>query len=121
LFSFAQNRVERFVSNHMVGMEEHNLFNMETLLFQSAQGIHLLFDNDSIAQVLGKPQAEEELLCAQNMDIIQEILIRLMEKKSLREKKLFLRSLDRETYELLMRTYFHIVDNAVLASTLLKH
>jgi hypothetical protein len=42
-------------------------------------------------------------------------------RESLDEKRAYLESLNEETYELLVRTYFNIVENAVLESTDLKH
>ena len=93
---------------------------MEALLVQSAQGIHLLFDNSSIAAVM-KKHSSEDFLTSDNLDKIQKTLKQLMQYRSLAEKRHFLTTLDQDSYELVIRTYFHIVDHAVLASTSLKH
>lgn len=94
---------------------------LEYLFAQSAQGIHLLFDNASIAKIMSQPSEELDVFNFENLDRIQNIFSDFANRESLEEKQAYLDSLDEQTYELLVRTYFNIVENAVLESTELKH
>ncbi len=94
---------------------------IEYLLSQSTQGIHLLFDNNSIAKILSNPTENIDFFTVDNIKKVQGILKDFIERKSLSEKQKFLKNLDVDTYELLVRTYFNIVDNAVLEATEHKH
>lgn len=98
-----------------------NLEQIEYLLSQSTKGIHLLFDNDSIARILSNPTENLDFFNVDNIKKVQNILKQFIERKTFIEKQSFLRNLDALTYELLVRTYFNIVDNAILEATERKH
>ncbi len=104
-----------------MSIHEKHLDEIEFLLAQSMNGVHLLFDNTEIAQVLNKPTEEKELFSFENMDKIQDLFSQLIEKSSVPEKLDFIHGLPTHEFELLLRTYFHILDNTVLANTELKH
>jgi len=76
-------------------------------------GIHLLFDNETVARVLKTPTDEKELFHNRNLDKIQILFADFVQKESFVEKQEYLQSLDEESFELLLRTYFHIVDNSL--------
>lgn len=97
-----------------VGINDSHLDQIEHLLAQSMNGIHLLFENETIRQILKKPTEEMELFHQRNLNRIQELFTELIHRDSLIDKQIYLQSLDPESYELLLRTYFHIVDNSVL-------
>jgi hypothetical protein len=84
-------------------------------------GIHLLFDNQTIAEVLKKPTEDQELFAFQNLDRIQDLFSQLVQNESFEEKVDFLENLDAEGFELILRTYFHIVENSLFASTDVRH
>src|SRR5665213_1329392 len=98
-----------------------NLDQIEHLLAQSMNGIHLLFDNETIARILKTPVEEDELFRAENLDKIQSLFSRFVKNESLQTKREFLSALDQESFELLLRTYFHIVDNSLYASDDTRH
>jgi hypothetical protein len=102
-------------------MEEKNLDQIEILLSLSARGCHHLFNNDEIARVLSKPTEDLDFFALENMDRIQNLFTELIEKFSFNEKERYVSSLDPESREILLRTYFHIVDNSVMAATSFKH
>ncbi len=102
-----------------VGKE--NLRQLEYLFAQSVQGVHLLFDNASLAKILSKPSEELDVFSFENLDRVQNLFMDFINRETLEEKQAFLDSLSSETYELLVRTYFNIVENAVLEATDLKH
>ena len=95
-----------------------HLDQIEHLLAQSMNGIHLLFDNATIARVLKTPTEEEKLFQKRNIEKIQDLFTRFVKEESLQNKRDFLEKLDNESFELLLRTYFHIVDNSLAADEL---
>lgn len=79
-------------------------------------GIHLLFDNETIARILKTPTEEMDLFHFRNLEKIQELFTRFVQNESLQEKQMWMESLDQESFEMLLRTYFHIVDNSIYAA-----
>ena len=94
-------------------ISDSHLDEIEHLLAQSMNGIHLLFDNETVARVLKTPTDEKELFHNRNLDKIQILFADFVQKESFVEKQEYLQSLDEESFELLLRTYFHIVDNSL--------
>lgn len=84
-------------------------------------GIHLLFDNETIAKILKTPTEEKELFHFKNLDRIQELFTAFVQNESLQQKRMWLESLDQESFEMLLRTYFHIVDNSLFAADNTRH
>ena len=105
----------------MIEIEERDLHEIEFCLNQSIRGHHLLFDSKKVADILKTPTEKIDFFRKNNLRKIQTLLTGLISKKSLTEKRNYLASLDNEAFEILLRTYFHIVDNAVLASTKTVH
>lgn len=108
-------------SNVDAEIREQNLERMEALIRQSALGIHVLFENEDIAKVMRKPQDEKDFFDFEKMKRVQEVITQLIAKKTYFEKVSFLRELDEESYDMLIRTYFHIVENNVKAQHELSH
>ena len=105
----------------MVQLDKGQLDQLEYLLFQSSQGIHLLFDNPSIAKILSHPTEKIDFFSVENVNRIQSVLNDFIQKKSFQEKQAYLLDLDDESYEILVRSYFNIVDNTVLETSKFKH
>ncbi len=102
-------------------LDDSHLDEIEYLLVQSMNGIHHLFDNKSIAKILGKPSEEIDLFSFENMNRVQELFSQLIAQDSVQAKRRFLHQLDETSYEMLVRTYFHIVDNSLHASSPPQH
>ena len=85
------------------------------------RGCHHLFGHKEIASVLSTPTESLDFFCSERMDKIQELFTGLIDNYSFAEKRMFLSQLDGESHEILLRTYFHIVDNSAMASNPLKH
>lgn len=102
-------------------IEEQSLRQMETLLHHSTRGIHALFDNKSIANILKNPTDHKVFMDVDKIKLVQGILTQLISKKSYNEKMSFLRDLNPESYEMLIRTYFHIVENTIRSNSSLQH
>lgn len=102
-------------------VEEKSLARMEALLSHSAMGVHVLFDNNSIAQVFREVKDDRDFYDFHKMKKVQDVMTELIAKKTYFEKKAYLGTLDQESYEMLIRAYFHIVENTVLANNERKH
>ncbi len=103
-------------------IERKQLREIEYLFNQSAKGLHLLFeDNKKLTHILSAPTKEKSFFDTKNMPKIQEIFTGLISKKSLREKQDYLNQLDSENFEILVRVYFHIVDNTILTQKKVIH
>lgn len=115
------NSRQSSTKNEATKIQEKSLERMEALLKQSAMGIHILFDNTSIAQVMSQPVDDKDFFDFDKMKRVQDVMTELIAKKTYFEKVSFLRELDRESYHMLVRTYFHIVENTVRANHDLSH
>lgn len=105
----------------MKAVEEKSLEHMEALLTQSAMGVHILFDNQAIANVLKQVTDDKDFLDYQKMKVVQDVMTELVAKKTYIDKLAYLNSLAPEAYQMLVRAYFHIVENTVRASHLHQH
>lgn len=102
-------------------IDDHSLDKIEILLTQSMRGFHLLYDNSTIAKILHTPTEELDFFNFENMDKIQDLFSEFITHETFEEKQAFIKSLDPDSYEILLRTYFHIVDSTLLTATNYKH
>ena len=101
--------------------EENNLEQIEYLLYQSTQGIHFMFDHAEAAKVLREAGDDCDFDSFSNSEKVQDMLSRFIQKSSLNEKRLYLETLGETEYKLLVRAYFHLVENTILAGSSLRH
>ncbi len=104
------------VSTTISKLEEHSLERMESLLQQSALGIHVLFENTAIASVYREKLEEKDFFDFDKMKKVQDVMTQLIAKKTYLEKMAYINELDKESFQMLVRTYFHIVENTVRSS-----
>jgi hypothetical protein len=102
-------------------VDEIQLEALEEFLSQSLKGHHHLFDQDRIKQILKVPTEDADFFTVENMEKIQGFIIELMKRQSLQEKRRYLQSLSTESYEMVVRAYFHIVDSTLQTSSLAFH
>ncbi len=95
---------------------QDSLDQIEFLLSASTRGIHLLFDKDHLRETLQSPIDAQEYFTFENLNRVQDILTEMIQLPTFSEKIKYLQSLDPNHYELLIRTYFNIVENTVLES-----
>ena len=96
-------------------IEKNQLKEIEFLFSQSAKGLHLLFDDTKkITDILKTPTKEKQFFSSENMKRIETLFTGLVAEKSFAGKKKYLNNLNRESFEIVVRTYFHIVDNTIL-------
>lgn len=92
---------------------EDNLAAVEDLLSQSVKGFHFAFDRDDIKLALGSPINGISDFSMENSDEVQEIFFEFVKKKTLQEKEYFLNSLTIKDRELVIKTYFNILENTL--------
>ena len=103
-------------------IEKKQLKDIEFLFDQSAKGLHLLFDDQQkLANILRKPTQNKTFFNTKNMKRIQIIFTGLISKKTFEDKKVYLNNLNSDNFEILVRTYFHIVDNTILSTAKTIH
>jgi hypothetical protein len=100
---------------------ELSLKKMEALLRQSSMGIHLLFDNQDIARAHSGSSDPRDFLNFEKMKRVQDVMTELVRKNSFLDKLAYLRELDEDSYTMLIRTYFHLVENSLRAVTRKPH
>lgn len=105
----------------MIEISKSSLKQIEYLFEQSAQGIHLVFDHSLIAEVLRTPTENMDFFTFENMKAVQDLLAEFVKRETLPAKLDYLSNLKRDQLELLIRTYFNIVENAIFEATDYKH
>lgn len=103
--------------------EEHfeNLEQIEYLLFQSTQGVHFMFEKQDIVKVLSQPKTDESFFTEANMKKVQGLLSGFLDCETLQSKQSYLDRLAKEDFELLVRAYFQLVENTILAHSDIRH
>lgn len=94
-----------------VYLNENQVNNLKSILTQSEQGIHVLFENTLIAEAFSHPFSEDEFFEVENLKKIQEDILKLLQLSSLQHKKDFIRSLSAEDQHRVVRAYFYMIEN----------
>ncbi|MCB0349213.1 MAG: hypothetical protein KDD37_10275 [Bdellovibrionales bacterium] len=98
--------------NNVVELDK--LEQLEFLLKQSLKGIHLLFDNRDIARVLSQTQDKDnQPFSMEKLKEMQSLLTDFISQESLEDKRDFLEELDEGEYDLLVQTYFNLLENSI--------
>ena len=92
---------------------EDNLAAVEDLLSQSVKGFHFAFDRDDIKLALGSPINGISDFTMENTEQVQEIFFEFVKKKTLQDKQDFLNGLTIIDRELIIKTYFNILENTL--------
>lgn len=100
---------------------DKNIAHLEKLLDQSMMGYHHLFDHERIAEILKTPTEKMDFFTNENMEVIQKLFDRLILKHSVEEKRAYIESLAAKEFEILLRTYFHIVESTIMSGDPTKH
>lgn len=87
---------------------------LEYLLMQSAKGNHLLFNMGQIKKVfLKEGQNIFQEMSFKKMDEIKQLMEELIKRPTLSQKKEYIENLPEASRELVIRTYFNILDNTL--------
>jgi hypothetical protein len=104
-----------------MAISEQQLDQIEHLLQQSMNGLHILFDHKKVAEILKTPTENTDLFKPPNLKKIDQMFAELVQRENLTSKQLYLDSLDPDSFEILLRAYFHIVDNTLKTSVPWQH
>jgi hypothetical protein len=74
----------------------------------------LLFERQELLETLDLPVDVQQYFTFENLNKVQDILTEMIQQPTIQSKRAYLASLDKSHYELLIRTYFNIVENTVL-------
>lgn len=103
-------------------IEKKQFKEIEFLFNQSMKGLHLLFDdNQRLHKILKTPTLEDQFFRPSNKEKIENLFTELISRKSFKAKKRYLDQLNPENFEILVRIYFHIVDNTLLTKNNTLH
>ena len=94
---------------------------IEYLIHQSTMGVHFMFSKRDVARVMMVPTDEREFFTLKNMERVQRLLTNFLEKPTLLAKERYLNSLGAMEKDLMIRAYFHLVENTILSNVNLKH
>lgn len=99
-------------------MKEENVVNddllaVEDLLSQSLKGFHFAFDKDDIKLAMGSPINGVQDFTLEDNKRVQEIFFEFVKQKSIQAKQDFLNNLPILDRELVIKTYFNILENTV--------
>lgn len=105
----------------MTDLTHDCLERMDQLIYQSAKGVHILFEKKDIVRAIqdNDPRLEENTI--EKLKLVQELLYKFIRIETLNEKKDYLSNLDNHEHALLIRAYFKIVDNSILNKLSDKH
>ena len=94
---------------------------MDQLIHQSSKGVHLLFKKEDIVHAISDNDPSLEENTVEKLKMVQEILYKFIQTKSVEEKQAYIQKLSPHEYTLLIRAYFKIVDNSILNNLNDKH
>lgn len=123
LLFFAQSKSQRNLnlSKVEVYLDEQQINNLQSILLQSEFGIHILFENSLITDVFKQPYSEEKFFEIENIKKIQDDILKLLQFKTINDKRNFIKSLPPEDQRRIVRAYFYIVENNLRVNQKLPH
>lgn len=104
-----------------VYLDEQQVNNLQSILIQSEFGIHILFENSLIAEVFKQPYSEDDFFEIENIKKVQDDILKLLQFKTLSDKRSFINSLTKENQHRIVRAYFYIIENNLRANQKLPH
>jgi hypothetical protein len=100
----------------MVRIDDSQIEEIQYIINQSMNGLHVLFDNETIKKYLRGKDNEDDIFDENTSKRTELLLEKFMSIPSIRAKKMFFKDLQEDDKSLLIRTYFNIVENNVLSS-----
>lgn len=104
-----------------VYLDEQQIISLQSILNQSENGIHVLFENHLIAEAFKKPLTEEEFFQVENIKQVQDDILKLLQFRTLLEKRSYISSLSDDEKYRIVRAYFYIIENNLRSAQRLPH
>ncbi len=100
----------------MVRIDDAQAEEIKYIISQSMNGLHVLFDNDTIKRYLHGSENEDEVFDENKSRQTEKLIERFMSTPTITGKKMLFQGLTDEEKALLIKTYFSIVENNILNS-----
>lgn len=117
----SDNKVIAETKSKATNQELMQTAQIEYLIHQSTLGFHFLFTRKEVARVMMVPTDEREFFTLKNMERVQRLLTCFLERPTLLAKERYLKTLGALERDLMIRAYFHLVENTILSNTSFKH
>jgi hypothetical protein len=104
-----------------VYLDEQQIQSLQNILSQSAAGVHMLFDNQLIGEVFKESFDEDEFFEIENIKLVQNDLLKLLQFKTVIEKRGFIQSLKKIDRHRMVRAYFYLIENNLKTQQTLNH
>jgi hypothetical protein len=106
----------------VISLSKSQLTQVEYLIDQSMKGNHILFDIESLRKVFQKEKNQASaVLTDEKAYEVEHHIENLIHKPTMEHKKAYLDALDSQTFELVVKTYFYIVENNIFETTEVTH
>ena len=108
----------------VIYVSKDQLKQVEYLIGQSIQGNHVLFDTDTVRRVFWNDLNHRNsplLFEDETAHSIEQHIEKLIIEPTLQRKRAYLEHLDPSTYEMVVRTYFNIVENNLYENIEVRH
>jgi hypothetical protein len=106
----------------LIDIEPSQMQYIEYLIKQSLNGHHFLFEKNQLAHILkARPSNDINFHSEETHKEAHLLLCDLLSQQSLEDKRSFLKVLDDRQTEILVRTYFQVIENTILKSNFVKH
>ncbi len=100
----------------MIYITKEQAQQVKYLLEQAMQGNHILFDSRTVSRVMTASRATLEASYG-----VEPHIEKIMSMATLPEQRAYLERLDPETFELVVKTYIHIVENTLFETKKTTH
>ncbi|MEI6080353.1 MAG: hypothetical protein WCQ53_06940 [bacterium] len=100
----------------MVHIDDSQVEEIKYIISQSMNGLHVLFDNETIKRYLNGSDNDDEVFNENKSRETEKLVERFMSTPTITGKKMLFQSLNDEEKALLIKTYFSIVENNILNS-----
>ena len=100
----------------MVHIDDSQVEEIKYIISQSMNGLHVLFDNETIKRYLNSIDNDDEVFNENKSRETEKLVERFMSTPTITGKKMLFQSLNDEEKTLLIKTYFSIVENNILNS-----
>jgi hypothetical protein len=86
---------------------------IDYILNQSMQGVHVLFDTEVIKKFLSK-DVSEDAYSEEQLSEIEQMVEDFITTPTISARKAFFDDLDSDEQELLLKSYFNIIENNII-------
>jgi len=98
----------------MIRISEAQMQEIQYIIQQSMNGFHVLFDNDTIKRFCRDSNSDDDIFDENKARTTERLLEMFMSTPTINGRRSFFESLNEDDKSLLIRTYFHIVENNIL-------